>query len=235
MGNMGTHVLAVVTNSRLPYDPIRDFAPVSLGANGLTLLVTRKGLPREVHALIEKLKSMRGKATYSSSGVGSVTHVICGLFALQSGIPVTHVPYKSGALAIQDVVRGEIDFACATPGTSKTYIDSGALQAIAIGGDTRSSILPNVPTAIEEHIPDFGLNAWQALFAPRMTPAVIVQRVGAAIAAGFDDPVMQKQYAALGLEVPRRSERGPEALGRIIARDTGHWLPIIRKLDLPRE
>jgi tripartite-type tricarboxylate transporter receptor subunit TctC len=235
MGNMGTHVLAAVTSSKLPYDPIRDFAPVSLGANAHSLLVARNGLPRDVKDLIEQLKKMHGKATYSSSGVGSVTHVICGVFALQSGIPVVHVPYKSGAATLQDVVRGEIDFACATPGTSKALVDSGRLQAIVMGGNRRSPILPNVPTAKEAGIPDFGINAWQALFAPRGTPSDVVGRLGSAVAAGFDDADVQKQYATLGLEVPQPAERGPEALARLIAHDAEHWLPIIRKLDLPRD
>ena len=236
MANMGTQVLARATSSNLGYDPIRDFAPVGLVSAGFTVIVARKGLPAPgLKGLLAYARERQGKATYSSAGLGSVSHIICALFVKQFGLDVAHVPYKGAAVAVQDLVRGEIDFTCTTPNIVRAFVQSGAIVGVVMNGDKRSPLLPNVPTVFEEQASGFELNAWQALFAPRGTPAVIVNRLSAAMNAALREPAIQKQYEDLGIEMPEESQRGPEALAQTLVRDTERWLPLLRSLNLPRD
>ncbi|MFM9968702.1 MAG: tripartite tricarboxylate transporter substrate-binding protein [Burkholderiales bacterium] len=126
-----------------------------------------------------------------------------------------------------------MDFSCSTPPAARPFVESGAITAIAIGGENRSALLPNVPTASEAKLAGFDLNAWQGLFAPKGTPPAIIAKINAAVAEAQQDAAVQKQYIDLGFAIP--AERSAEGFARLMAANTARWVPILKAMDLPRE
>lgn len=157
------------------------------------------------------------------------------MLAQQVGANLIHVPYKSFAAAMQDVIRGEVDFACGLPGIVRAHVEAGALRGLAIGGPERSALLPNTPTSAEAGLPGFQVNSWNALFAPQGTPAPIVARLNAAVRAALDDPEVNKRFTELGAIVPKGHQRTPEGLARQMEADLGLWLPTMKSLALSRD
>jgi tripartite-type tricarboxylate transporter receptor subunit TctC len=236
VGNLGTQVLAIGLNAKLPYDPQRDFVPVALLASDYIFLVSKKDLPAaDLREFIAYLKANPGKASYSSAGAGSVSHVACAMLAQQVGASLIHVPYKSFAAAMQDLIRGEVDFACGLPGIVRSHVEAGTLRGLAIGGPERSPLLPNTPTSAEAGLPSFQVNSWNALFAPRATPAPIVARLNAAVRAALDDAEVNKRFTELGAIVPKADQRTSEALTRQMEADLRLWLPTMKSLALTRD
>ena len=236
MGNLGTQVLNAGLDARLRYDPRRDFAPVSLVANDhLTFVVKKETSAANLREFVAHLRANPGKVSFSTAGAGSVSHVSCALLLHQNGVTTTHVPYKAFAAAMQDVIRGEVDFTCGLPGTVKPFIEAGSLKGFAFTGPTRSPLLPSVPTTAEAGFPSYLVNSWNALFAPKGTPRLIVEKLNAAVRENFDDPEIQKKFVALGAIVPKPEERNPEHLARLVEADLNLWLPIMKSMALTRD
>jgi tripartite-type tricarboxylate transporter receptor subunit TctC len=167
----------------LPYDPVKDFVPVSLLNLVTDVLVVYPGLPvKSVKELLAHAKANQGKVLYASPGNGSLGHLAVEMLKVASGIDLVHVPYKGGAPALSDVIAGSTPVYIGALNLALPQIRAGRLRALAITGRTRSSQLPELPTVAESGLPGYDVSAWYGLFAPAGTPANIVQQLSAAIA-----------------------------------------------------
>jgi tripartite-type tricarboxylate transporter receptor subunit TctC len=144
------------------------------------------------------------------------------------GTKITHVPYRGTALAMQDLMAGRIDFMCDVVSTALPQIRGGTVKALATMSNARSSVLPDLPTALEQGLPDVDADGWNGFFFPKGTPDAIIARVNAATAATLDTPVVRKRIEDLGLFVPKAAERGSDFLGKLVVSELDKWGPPIK-------
>ena len=183
--SVSTHSFAPVTTARLGYDPIRDFAPISLFALVQNLLVTSPSLPvANVRELVALAKAQPGKLNYASGGPGSTSHFAVAMFVAVAGIAneTVHVPYKGGGPALTATMADEVQFYFGPIAGMVPYAESGRVRALAISGAGRSPALPDVPTMSEAGLPRYRAVGWFGLMAPAGTPATIVERLSDAVA-----------------------------------------------------
>ena len=182
MGTIGTHAINATLFTRLPYDPIRDFAPVAfvVGADGL--LVVHPSLPvKSTKELIALARSKPGALTYASAGAGTTSHLAGELFKSMTKVDITHVPYKGNVPAITDLLSGQTAMLFATLPTVLPQVQANRLRPLAVLGATRSSALPAMPTLAEAGLKGFEVSNWTGVFAPAGTPAAIVAKLNAEI------------------------------------------------------
>ena len=229
MGNLGTHAASVGIYSNLAYDPRKDFEPVILVASTPMVLVTTKALPvKTLNDVIAWAKANKGKATMGSAGVGSISHLTLLLFNHLTGVGVTHVPYRGLSEATNDLLGGQIDLLFDQVVTATPHILNGSENAIVVTIPQRSPSIPNVPSADEAGLPQLQTVAWTALFMPKGTPAVIVNRINAAVQKAMQDPDVAKRLAQIGADVPPPEQRTPQALGQLVSAEIDKWVPLIK-------
>ena len=213
----------------LPYDPEADFMPVSRLVNQpMVLIVKDKQKYPTVAALIAAAKAKPGGITYASSGDGSPQHLGGLLFESRAKVKMLHVPYKGGALAINDTLAGTVDVMFAVMPEAVPHVASGKLFALGVMSPTRSPVLPQVPTMTEAGVADMNLSAWMALLAPAKTPRPIIDQLNRAVQAAFD-PELKAKLAESGIEVATSS---PEELQRLIARDIQLHAELVKSAGL---
>lgn len=200
----------------LPYDPETDFAPISRLVNQPMVVVVkdRQKYPT-VAALIAAAKAAPGKITYASSGDGSPQHLAGLMFETRTHTKLLHVPYRGGALAINDTLGGTVDAMFAVMPEAVPHVLSGKLAALGVMSPTRSPVLPQVPTMAESGVADLNLSAWMALLAPAKMPRALIDQLNRAVQAAFD-PELKAKLAESGIEVATSS---PEEVQRLIASD----------------
>lgn len=200
----------------LPYDPETDFMPVSLLVNQPMVLIVRdKFKYPTVTAFIAAAKANPGKLTFASSGDGSPQHLGGLMFQTRTQTKLLHVPYRGGALAINDTIAGVTDAMFAVMPEAVPHIKAGSLHALGVMSPKRSPVLPRVPTMVESGAPDLNLSAWMALLAPAKTPKSIIDQLNKAVVAAFDTD-LRNRLAESGIEV---STSSPEDVQRLIAKD----------------
>jgi tripartite-type tricarboxylate transporter receptor subunit TctC len=200
----------------LPYDPETDFMPISRLVNQpMVLIVKDKQKYPTVAALLAAAKANPGNITFASSGDGSPQHLGGLLFEARTQTKLLHVPYRGGALAINDTIAGVVDVMFAVMPEAVPHIQSGKLHALGVMSPTRSPVFPQVPTMAESGIADMNLSAWMALLAPAKTPRPIIDQLNRAVQAAFD-PELKAKLAESGIEV---STSTPEDVQRLITRD----------------
>ena len=233
MGTTTTHATNPVMFRKLPYDPIRDFAPISLVADAPFVLLVHPSLPvRSVKELIVFAKARPGQLTYGSSGTGGSSHLGFELFNAMAGIKAIHVPYKGLAPATQDLLSGNITMSWDSTAAATPYIRDKRLRALGIGSAKRSALLPDLPTISESGLNGFELGSWSAMFAPAATLPDIVRRLQREVVVAVNDPKMRGQLAALGAE-PVGST--PEELAAVLKHDVPKWTKIARQANLQPE
>ena len=211
----GTAVSAGLFKS-LPYDPEADFIPISRLVNQpMVLIVKDKQKYPTVAALLAAAKAAPGKITYASSGDGSPQHLAGLMFESRTQTKLLHVPYRGGALAINDTIAGTVDAMFAVMPEAVPHVQSGKLHALGVMSPTRSPVFPQVPTMAESGVVDLNLSAWMALLAPAKTPRAIVDQLNRAVQSAFD-PELKAKLAESGIEVATST---PEDAQRLIARD----------------
>ena len=201
---------------KLSYDPEADFTPISRLVNQPMVLVVKD--PQKypnVAAVIAAARAAPGGITYASSGDGSPQHLAGLLFETRTKTKLLHVPYRGGALAINDTIGGQVELMFAVMPEAVPYVKSGRLQALAVMSPTRSPTLPQVPTMAEAGLADVNLSAWMALLAPARTPRPIVDQLNRAVATAFD-PELRAKLSETGIEVATSS---PEELRQLIEHD----------------
>ncbi len=200
----------------LPYDPETDFVPVSSLVNQpMVMIVKDKQKYPTVAALVAAAKAAPGKITYASSGDGSPQHLGGLMFEARTQTKLLHIPYRGGALAINDTIAGIVDVMFAVMPEAVPHVQSGKLHALGVMSPTRSPVFPQVPTMAEGGIADMNLSAWMALLAPAKTPRPVIDQLNRAVQAAFD-PELKAKLAESGIEV---STSTPEDVQKMIARD----------------
>jgi tripartite-type tricarboxylate transporter receptor subunit TctC len=213
-------------HSKLTFDALRDFSPVSLVVINPRVFVANAALP--VHSmkdLIAMAKTKPGSVRYGSSGIGTGPHLAAGLLATMAKVEMTHVPYKGAAPALTDVMGGQIEVVASTIMSAMPQLQSGRLKALAVTSAKRSSALPNVPTVAENALPGYEATAWSMVLAPARTPRAIVMRVSTDIAKFLQFADVRKKLAAEGAE-PAGST--PEQAGDYLKAEIGRWAGVIK-------
>jgi tripartite-type tricarboxylate transporter receptor subunit TctC len=207
-----------------PYNAVMDFAPVALMAEQPTVLIARKGLPaNDLQSFITYARANEGKMQFGSAGVGSITHMSCVLLNATIGAHITHVPYRGGGGALQDLLAGRIDYQCPIINVALPQIAGGTVQAIAVLSKERSSALPDVRSAQEQGLADFDVTNWFGFFLPKDTPTPIVQKLHDATVAVLAMPLVQERLKAIGTTLVAPERRSPGYLREFVASEVEKW------------
>jgi tripartite-type tricarboxylate transporter receptor subunit TctC len=228
MATVSTHAINPGLYKKMPYDPIRDFAPIGeVGVTPIMLGVHPSVPASDVKSLVAVIKENPGKFTYGSSGLGSILH-LCGeqFKALAGGINVVHVPYRGSAPMMSDLVGGQISMAFDATPTALPQAQSGAIRAIGAGMATRMRAMPELPTLQEQGLKGFECYTWNAILAPADTPQPIVDRLSEAINKALDDPVVFKRLQEAGIDPTPGST--PKQASAFIKAELAKWAPIIK-------
>ena len=225
LGTSAGMVVNPLLSSKLPYDALKDFAPVSNVIIVPQLLVTNPQLPaKSIKELIALAKAKPGSLNAGSSGVGTPNHLGTELLKALAGVNIVHVPYKGGAQALTDVIGGQIQMAFSSIPAVLPHIKAGRLNALGVGSAKRSSALPNVP-AISETVPGYEYTTWYGIFAPAKTPPAIVTRLNSEIVKGLAAPEINQRFVANGGE-PAPST--PDELRRYMIEESARWAKTIK-------
>lgn len=226
MATIATHALNPALYTNMPFDPVADFAPVSLLVTVPNVLVVHPSLPADdLTELIALLKAEPGKYSYASPGNGTPGHLSVELFKSMAGVDIVHIPYKGAGPALTDVIGGHVPIMVDNVPTSATHIKGGALRGIGVTTKQRALSLPDVATIAEQGLPDYETYSWNALFAPVGVPAAAVDRLSGAASAAVDDPAMRKKLADVSA-TPVGST--PDELRQHVEAQLALWAPIVR-------
>jgi tripartite-type tricarboxylate transporter receptor subunit TctC len=216
--------------SKVPFDPVRDFAPVTIIAGVPNALVVHPSVPvNNVKELIALAKSRPGQLAYASTGAGQSTHLSAELLKLSAGINMIHVPYKGSAPALTDVVAGQVSVMFDNLPSVLPFIKSGRLRPLAVSSATRSRALPEVPTVAESALPGFDVTVWFAVLAPAATPRDIVNRLNAEIVKAIKTQDMRERLAQQGADPVGNT---PEDFAAVIKRDLAKWAKVVKDANI---
>jgi tripartite-type tricarboxylate transporter receptor subunit TctC len=225
MSAIGPHAVNVSLFSKMPYDPVKDFAPIALVLEAEGLLVVHPSVPaNNVPELIAYARSNPGKLTFASAGMGTASHLAGELFKTMAKVEMTHVPYKGNVPAITDLLAGQTSLLFATMPTVLPHAKAGKLRALATIGAGRSAAAPELPT-IGESLKGFEVNNWIGLFAPAGTPPEIVKRWNGEVMRVMQSPEIQ---ARLPNEGARFSHNTPEQFAAFVKGEIAKWAPVVK-------
>lgn len=231
LGNNGLAVNETMYDN-LPYSAVRDLAPISLVGETPNVLVVAASVPaKSVKEFVALAKNSPGSLAYASAGTGSSTHLSVALFESVAGIKATHIPYKGGALALNDTISGQVQFMLATLPSVHSHIISGRLRALGVSGAQRSASLPNVPTIAQSGFPEYVYSSWYGILVPAGTSKAIVRRLNDATIKLVGTPSVNERLTKQGLE-PRTTTS--EAFGELIRSEILVWRKIIKTANIPR-
>lgn len=215
--------------SKINYDPVKDFAPISLVATVPNVMVTQPSLPGQLQEFIAFVKAKPGALNFGSGGAGTSNHLAGELFNIVTGARLVHVPYKGVNLAMQDVLAGNVHLVFIGIPAAAPHIKAGKLRALAIVAPQRSTALPDVPTVAEAGLKDFEVTTWYGILAPAGTPQPVVRRLNAELVKVMHAPEMKEKLTATGTE-PLTST--PEEFAAYIKREIAKWGDVIRKVGV---
>ena len=225
-GTVGTHAINVSLYAKLRYDPVKDFAPVSLTHLAPRVLVVHPSVPAQtVPELIALARAKPGELTFGSAGSGGTNHLSGELFKSMAGIDLLHVPYKGSAPASVDLLGGRITLVFDSIVAWGDHIKTGKVRALGVTSLRRSAALPDVPTIAESGLAGFDVANWLGVLAPAGTPKDAIARLNAEIRIAMADAEMQRQLVAVGID-PTYST--PEALAELIRADIPKWAKVVR-------
>ena len=225
MGSFGTHAVNVSLFSAMPYDPVKDFAPIILVLEAEGLLVVHPSIPAQsVLDLIAYARAHPGKLTYASAGMGTASHLAGELFKTMAKVEMTHVPYKGNVPAITDLLAGQTSLLFGTMPTVLPHAKAGKLRALATIGSVRSAAAPDLPT-VAETLPGFEVNNWVGLLAPAGTPSFIVRMWNTEVNKIMTSPEIKQR---LPIEGARYAPNTPEQFGAFIKSEIAKWAPVVK-------
>jgi len=227
MGTVGTHAINAALYRKMPFDPVKDFAPLTRVANVPNLLVANPAQPfKTVQELIAYAKANPGKINFGSSGSGSSIHLSGELFKSMAKVDMQHVPYKGSAPAVTDLLGNQIAIMFDNMPSAIQHVRSGKLRAIAVTTAKRSSELPDVPTIAEAGVPGYEATSWFGMFAPAGTPAPVVAQLNAAIVKVLAQPDIRKKLAEQGAEAAGET---PAQFADFIQKESVKWGKVVRE------
>jgi tripartite-type tricarboxylate transporter receptor subunit TctC len=228
-GHMGTHAASVPLYPSLAYHPEKDFEAVGLLAGTPILILARKEFPpKDLKEFIAYVKANEAKLNAAHAGVGSVSHVSCQLLNSVLGIKPTGVPFNGTGPAMNALVGGQVDYMCDQIVNAVPQVNAGTIKAYAVATPERNPSLANVPTTAEAGLPAFQAQAWNAIFAPKGTPAPVIAKLNEAIGKALDDETVRKRLLELGSVIPAPADRTPEALAALVKSEIAKWTPVLK-------
>ena len=229
-----THAISPHLMPRLPYDAVKDFTPIAHLADAASVLLVTPSLPvTTVAELIDYAKKHPGQLNYASSGNGTIVHLTTEAFKAQAGVFITHVPYRGTALAIPDVIAGSVQVLIDAIPSGMPHVKNGRLRALAVTGDKRSALAPELPTVAEAGLPGFSSVTWFGLYAPRGLKADLVARVHDAFEKATHAPDVLESLVKLGVEpAPLGS---PAQFAAMVSADSQRWARIIGERQITLE
>ncbi len=233
LGNVGAIAVAPHLNSKLPYDPLRDFAPISVAVVFANVLVVHPSV--QAKTLAEYVREANGKPggmPYGTSGVGGAGHLAGELFKLVAKANLVHVPYKGGGPAMSDLLGGQVPSLFASAPTAVPQVKSGKIRALATTGPKRSASFPNIPTIAESGYPGYEATNWYAFVAPAKTPRDIVERLNRDIVRTLNEPETRGQLLDHGEEPTPTT---PEETGNFIRREYATWGRVVKEAGIQAE
>ncbi len=233
LGGVGSHAVNPSLHARLPYDPVKDFAPITLIASAPSVLVVHPSLPARTLAEFTALaKTSPGRINYASNGNGSSAQLAAVLYESMAGVRMVHVPYKGLAPALVDLLAGEVQAMFSSVVAIVPNIKAGRLRALAVTGKRRAALLPEVPTLDESGVPGYEAGSWYGILAPAGTPQAIVVKLHEAIARALAQPEVRERLVSEGAEVIGST---PEAFAAHITAELARMGKLIRDAGIRME
>ena len=221
----GTMVINPFVFPKIPFDTIKDFAPVTKLGDAALVLVAHPSVPAKNFAeLMTYSKAHPGKLSFGHSGTGGTTHVAGELLKQRTGLDMTHIPYKSGGQAVIDAIGGQVPLAYSSVAGAHAHVKSGKLNAIGVSMTRRATSLPDVPTFIEQGVSGFDVSSWVGIMAPAKTPRPVVDKLHVAIAAVMKESDMRERLVTLGVEPVANT---PEQFGEQVRADLARWQKVV--------
>lgn len=212
---------------KLPYDPLKDFAPISLAARSPVIVVANTALPvKSIKELIALAKTRPGELRYASSGVGNGNHLAAELFAYSAGIKLLHVPYKGGPPALTAVIQNEAAFMFGNAAFVLPQVKAGRVRALAVTTEQRLAGLPDVPTMVESGVPDFIVTTWFGVLAPARTPTAIITKLNKGVVAALSEEKVRQKLEVAGV-MPSPST--PQQFGELIKSEIARWREVVQR------
>ena len=233
MGTTSTHAIGPHLYTKPPYDPVREFAAITLVSSTPTVLLIGASLPpTSVKELIAYAKSKPGVLNYGSSGIGTQFHLSGELLKLLTGINIVHIPYKGTALVYPDMFSGQIALLFDTPSVALPFIKAGRVRALGVTSAQRAAVLPEVPTIVEAGVPGYNAELWFCLVGPAKLPAEIAARIAADTAKIVKLPDVKERLDQQGMEAVANS---PAQLQKFIAAQNEQWSKVVRNAGVKAE
>ncbi|MGA0596046.1 tripartite tricarboxylate transporter substrate-binding protein [Enterovirga sp. CN4-39] len=230
MGNLGTQAASVGLYPKLAYDPRTDFEPIMNAAATPMLVVAKKDLPvKDFREFVALLKAKGETLNYGTGGVGATSHLTCLFLDSLVGAKPQHVPFRGSGPALNALLAGQIDYVCDQTVAVVPQIQAGSVKGLVVAVPNRLGVVPDVPTSAEQGLAEFQATGWNALFAPKGTPAPILEKLNAAARAALANETTRKRLLELGAELPDAAGQTREALGQLVASEIDKWVPVIKK------
>jgi tripartite-type tricarboxylate transporter receptor subunit TctC len=232
-GSIGTHAYNQTIYRKPRYDAVADFTPVALFAEQPMVLLARKDFPaKNLPEFIAYVKANSAKLQFGSAGAGTTTHLSCALINATLGVSVTHVPYRGGGPAANDLIGGQIDYLCLNIGSVSPLVAGQRVKAMAMLSRGRSPLLPDLPTAHEQGLADFDVVTWNAFFLPKGAPAEIVTRLNEATSEAMDTPAIKSRMQEIGVIGVTPDRRSPQYLAKFVVDEIARWAGPIKAAGL---
>jgi putative tricarboxylic transport membrane protein len=228
-GHMGTHAASVPLYPKLAYHPEKDFEPVALLAGTPILILAKKDFPaKDLKEFITYVKANTDKMNMAHAGVGSVSYSSCELLSAVLDIKPVGVPFNGTGPAMNALVGGQVDYMCDQIVNAVPQINGGTIKAYAVATPERNPALPDLPTTAEAGLPKYQASAWNAIFAPKGTPAPILAKLNAAAGKALDDENVRKRLLDLGSDIPKAEARTQAALAALVKSEIEKWSAVLK-------
>lgn len=224
------HVIYPSVYKTIPFDPVADITPIAIiGSTPIVLVVNPKVPAKNVQELIALMKAKPDELNYGSSGNGTILHLAAAMFIDQAGVKAKHIPYKGVGPMLTDLLGGQIDFATSSLPSVQQHIKSGALRALGVGAPARLAAAPEIPTMVEQGMPNYLVEGWFAIIGPAKLPEADVKRINAAVATAFASPEVKDAMAKQGNTIAVST---PEHAGLFIRSEMTKYAAIVKKIGL---
>src|ERR1700760_833882 len=228
-GHMGTHAASVPLYPKLAYHPEKDFEPIALLAGTPILILARKDFPpKDLKEFVAYVKAHADKVNAAHAGVGSVSHVSCQLLNSLLDVKPVGVPFNGTGPAMNALVGGQVDYMCDQIVNAVPQINGGTIKAYAVATPERNPSWPDLPTTAEAGLPSYQASAWNAIFAPKGTPAPILAKLNAAVSKALDDDNVRKRLLELGSDIPKPEARTQAALAALVKSEIEKWSAVLK-------